>query len=59
MPSDDFDVVTFKALSYIMACARADSLITSQIDTAPKHLRAVAASLVSLITSQIDTAPKQ
>ena len=34
------------------------SLITSQIDTAPKLLMATEAQLKGLITSQIDTAPK-
>ena len=33
-------------------------LITSQIDTAPKHLRRRACAGGRLITSQIDTAPK-
>ena len=34
-------------------------LITSQIDTAPKHYGLPAGDPMSLITSQIDTAPKQ
>ena len=34
------------------------SLITSQIDTAPKHLHALDENVARLITSQIDTAPK-
>ena len=35
------------------------SLITSQIDTAPKHLVDSILPQTGLITSQIDTAPKQ
>ena len=34
------------------------SLITSQIDTAPKQLKNEAPDAFGLITSQIDTAPK-
>ncbi len=36
-----------------------DRLITSQIDTAPKHGGVACRSVCRLITSQIDTAPKQ
>ena len=35
------------------------SLITSQIDTAPKLWFDLESCLLSLITSQIDTAPKR
>ena len=35
------------------------SLITSQIDTAPKHTCGLGSGFLGLITSQIDTAPKR
>ena len=38
---------------------RLGSLITSQIDTAPKRASSAYAKKSRLITSQIDTAPKQ
>ena len=37
---------------------RLAGLITSQIDTAPKHDAKKGSAALSLITSQIDTAPK-
>ena len=42
-----------------MAFENFRSLITSQIDTAPKHYLMAFENFRSLITSQIDTAPKQ